>query len=879
MPAQARFKDHACPYCGKKFATLQGLRSHTSQVSVCQIQSKKTVNAESIPVIPIPAAQNNGQDQKHANVEEVDDDPSSTYDPKWIYEESYPRPAGTPVRPCQTSFEIYREQQKADGSEPWEPFQSQDEWELACWLMESGASQTKIDSFLRLNKIRNNVKPNFKDKRAFFRTIDLLPTGPSFSCTPMEVMGNLKDTNGENRTEVLELWHRDILECISELMGNPAFNEKQEYAPRREFREMKNGIPCNRQYSEMWTANWWWNVQDKLPEDATVAPIILASDETQLSTFSGDKKAWPKMIQPLIDKGLAPTEMACSDGFIRSVYALLAVYIADYPEQCRIACCKRNSCPQCTITPKKRGCLEPANSIYREPVDISQGYNPSKFKTLNMLPINPFWKDLPLCHIFECMTPDLLHQMHRGVFADHSIANGDEEIDARFRTMPPHPTLCHFRKGISKVFLGTLGGAADARVIRVVRAAEDYMYYSHFESHCEESLEAMEAAWKTFHTEKEVFVELGVRNQFNISKVHNVLHYPQNICSRGTLDGFNSETTERLHIDLAKAGYRASNKRRYIVQMTQWLQRQEAVQRFASYLQWAIPGYIAELSGVANDEDEDSTDSTDGSEEAELHPVKYTVARRPPLQASVTSIENDYEADWFTWYLDKFLTNHGLASKIPINIQHGLNTLPPFPLYKQLRLQLPPIPEAASESLTDVVHTTKHIDAFWTEKGLVKEIPAKTSIVLVRVMGNDPSKGPLHGIQVAHVRLLFRLPSEIASFHHPLAYVQWFKPFQKDPVKDLNLFKLSYSFQQHYPHCSIIPVTQIIQTCHLYPAYGRSVDATWTSDNILDKCSSFYLNVYLRHRDFLQFRHRISMFIKSKEDEVIEFQKKRARRA
>ncbi|KAJ3858521.1 hypothetical protein EV359DRAFT_17154, partial [Lentinula novae-zelandiae] len=67
---------------------------------------------------------------------------------------------------------------------------------------------------------------------------------------------------------------------------------------------------------------------------------------------------------------------------------------------------------------------------------------------------------------------------------------------------------------------------------------------------------------------------------------------------------------------------------------------------------------------------------------------------------------------------------------------------------------------------------------------------------------------------------------------HPLAYIQWFKPFQKDPVKDLNLFKLSYSFRQHYPHCSIIPVTQIIQTCHLYPVYGCSVDATWTSDNI-----------------------------------------------
>ncbi|KAJ4484458.1 hypothetical protein C8R41DRAFT_921708 [Lentinula lateritia] len=532
----------------------------------------------------------------------------------------------------------------------------------------------------------------------------------------MEVVGNLKDANEKNRTEVLELWHRDIFDCVSELMGNPAFNGKQEYAPKREFREMRNGVPCNRQYSEMWTENWWWNVQSKLPEDATVAPIILTSDETQLSTFSGDKKAWPvylsigniekavrrkpssrawvllgyipisgldcysedrrsdagcqlfhdcikKMLQPLIDKGLTPTEMACSDGFIRSVYALLAAYIADYPEQCRIACCKRNSCPQCTVTPKKRGLLEPANSVYREPVDIintlarqSQGYKPSKFKTLNMLPINPFWKDLPLCHIFESMTPDLLHQMHKGVFADHvsswtkkSIVNGGEEIDARFRVMPPHPTLRHFKTGISKVtqwtggeyrsmakvFLGTLGGVADAKVIRAVRAAEDYMYYSHFESHCEESLEAMEATWKIFHAEKEVFVDLGVRKQFNISKVHNVLHYPQNIHSRGTLDGFNSETTERLHINLAKSGYRASNKR-----------------RFVSYLQWAMRGYIAKRSGEWNDRDDGDEDSKDkdGLDESEenVKTVKYTVARRPPLRASVTSIQNDYQADWFT---------------------------------------------------------------------------------------------------------------------------------------------------------------------------------------------------------------------------------------
>ncbi|KAK0414400.1 hypothetical protein EV421DRAFT_1895078 [Armillaria borealis] len=43
----------------------------------------------------------------------------------------------------------------------------------------------------------------------------------------------------------------------------------------------------------MATADWWWKIQKLLPKGVTIAPIILASDKTQLSRFSGDKSAWP----------------------------------------------------------------------------------------------------------------------------------------------------------------------------------------------------------------------------------------------------------------------------------------------------------------------------------------------------------------------------------------------------------------------------------------------------------------------------------------------------------------------------------------------------------------------------------------------------------
>ena len=59
-------------------------------------------------------------------------------------------------------------------------------------------------------------------------------------------------------------------------------------------------------------ADWWWNTQVSLfslyilsietdcvhvkqilPNGATIAPLILSSDKTQLTQFQGDKKAWP----------------------------------------------------------------------------------------------------------------------------------------------------------------------------------------------------------------------------------------------------------------------------------------------------------------------------------------------------------------------------------------------------------------------------------------------------------------------------------------------------------------------------------------------------------------------------------------------------------
>jgi hypothetical protein len=56
------------------------------------------------------------------------------------------------------------------------------------------------------------------------------------------------------------------------------------------------------------------------------------------------------------------------------------------------------------------------------------------------------------------------------------------------------------------------------------------------------------------------------------------------------LDNFNTEYTERLHIDLAKDAYGATNHKDEFSQMTVWLERKEKILRHRQYVEWQIKG-------------------------------------------------------------------------------------------------------------------------------------------------------------------------------------------------------------------------------------------------------------------------------------------------
>lgn len=66
---------------------------------------------------------------------------------RWI--ETYPRSAGATKGTGQSDFEKLREQQKESGEDLCAPFKSQDEWELAEWLLRH-VGHNATDDFLKL---------------------------------------------------------------------------------------------------------------------------------------------------------------------------------------------------------------------------------------------------------------------------------------------------------------------------------------------------------------------------------------------------------------------------------------------------------------------------------------------------------------------------------------------------------------------------------------------------------------------------------------------------------------------------------------------------------------------------------------------------------
>ena len=403
--------------------------------------------------------------------------------------------------------------------------------------------------------------------------------------------------------------------------------------------------------------------------------MIIASDKTQLTQFSGNKAAYPVYLtlgnipkslrrKPgsracvliaylSVDKpskeGLSKTalrlrnyeifhrsmavvlqplkaagnprgpgiEMVGGDGAVRRVYPILATYVTDYPEQCLVTCTEYGTCPKCCRKAEELERIELGDpqrqkwtyEVIENARSASRG-RPTSTHSLCMEndvaggAYEPFWVGFPLVDIHRCVAPDVLHQLYQGVLK-HVVGwvqeiMGEEELDRRIRSLPPAFGVRHFTNGIStlsqvsgverkhiaRILLPCLIGKIDSRGIVACWSLLHFIYLAQYPSHDEETLGYMEAELDTWHRYRAYFIDAGVREDFNIPKLHSLQHYIDSIRWLGTTDNYNTEMFERLHIDFAKEGWRSSNKRDHFPQMVKWLSRQEKIASYDFYRSW-----------------------------------------------------------------------------------------------------------------------------------------------------------------------------------------------------------------------------------------------------------------------------------------------------
>jgi hypothetical protein len=158
---------------------------------------------------------------------------------------------------------------------------------------------------------------------------------------------------------------------------------------------------------------------------------------------------------------------------------------------------------------------------------------------------------------------------------------------------------------------------------------------------------------------------------------------------------------------------------------------QEACHRFATYLQWTVPGYHAKLRAVSkskddeDDEDEEKEAEADEDDFEQVNSIGYSVAKVPAYaHVPIISILSDFGAADFLPSLENFLrmsphTSRSAPKLLP-------NTV--LSLYKCMIVRLPPASLVSKLETKDVIRARRAIPAH----GKILAVPCQFDTVLAR---------------------------------------------------------------------------------------------------------------------------------------------------
>ncbi|KAI0245225.1 hypothetical protein BJV78DRAFT_1277481 [Lactifluus subvellereus] len=377
-------------------------------------------------------------------------------------------------------------------------------------------SAKNIDTLLDLwaaTLLEHNDSPPFANHSDLYETIDSTPLGgipwQSFSLT---FTGELPEGEvPEWMCSKYEVWFRDPLMLVKDILANPDYKGQIDYAPVQEFEGSGH-----RRYWNFMSGDWAWEQADMIAQDpethgAMFVPIILGSDKTTVSVATGHNEYYPlyasignvhnnirrahlgalvlvgflaipktdnahassakfrKFRRQLFHSSLSKILESLRPGMTTPEVTNLRLgpYIADYPEQVLLTCIVQGWCPVAARCTAKQTDLDGGGGRRsREHTELLvSGFELGTLWVEYGLvgDVIPFTNDFPRADIHELITPDILHQLIKGTFKDHLVSwvekylileHGQtraqpilDDIDRRIAAAAPFAGLRRFPQG------------------------------------------------------------------------------------------------------------------------------------------------------------------------------------------------------------------------------------------------------------------------------------------------------------------------------------------------------------------------------------------------------------------------------------------------
>ncbi|KAF8414436.1 hypothetical protein EV426DRAFT_579176 [Tirmania nivea] len=364
----------------------------------------------------------------------VDREPNA-YTPNIILQMPSRYHTGEPIRP----FPFSKERSLAYNY--LHPFLNPRDYKLAQFFTLSKVPKTRIDDFFRDNILSTSAgdpptsQISYKSTYTFYKQIAQMVTDSAWTTGSVEYALCPKG----------EFYYQDIIECIQYLLVQCIFVPHMIWEP----------VKCN------------------IPVGSMLIPVLLASDQTHLTNYSGDKKLWPlymsignikstirnkptmnawipiallpvppkrlykipnystetqelnalqitheilsHILSPLADaKTQEGIEMVyCNENIYRCVPKLFA-WLADHMENATIHGIASNHCPICVAPPNEFGELSERPYEIRPHPQYAVAYQNTDVQQLEADGVkninNALWY-IPHCEPYGIVRPDMLHTL------------------------------------------------------------------------------------------------------------------------------------------------------------------------------------------------------------------------------------------------------------------------------------------------------------------------------------------------------------------------------------------------------------------------------------------------------------------------------------